>query len=115
MVGTAQERLCPPYGLAMTESSESPPHPDLRLLVFCVRLPWAACSRMLCFSSSRWPLVVSRGTSGALPAPLWLLLSSGTGGTCFDLFVIQTTSVMTRRTIAGRASFPAQLKRRCPY
>jgi len=45
-------------------------HPDRRLLVFCVRLPCAACSRMLCFSSSRWPLVVSRGTSGALPGPL---------------------------------------------
>src|SRR3954451_18533171 len=34
---------------------------------------------MLCFSSSRWPLVVSRGTAGALPGPLWLWLSSGTG------------------------------------
>src|SRR6478672_7192209 len=34
---------------------------------------------MLCFSSSRWPLVVSIGTFGALPGPLWLWLSSGTG------------------------------------
>src|SRR5713226_4899118 len=34
---------------------------------------------MLAFSSSRWPLVVSRGTPGALPGPLWLWLSSGTG------------------------------------
>src|SRR4051812_11669108 len=40
--------------------------------------PCSACSRMLCFSSSRWPLVVSTGTSGALPGPLWLWLSSGT-------------------------------------
>src|SRR5258705_2047078 len=58
---------------------QRPPHPDRRLLVFCVRLPCAACSRMLFFSSSRWPLVVSRGTLGALPGPLWLWLSSGTG------------------------------------
>src|SRR5436853_5868902 len=57
----------------------APPHPLLRWLVFWVRLPWAACSRMLCFSSSRWPLVVSSGTFGALPGPLWLWLSSGTG------------------------------------
>src|SRR4029079_3988986 len=34
---------------------------------------------MLCFSSSRWPLVVSRGTLGALPGPLWLWLRAGTG------------------------------------
>src|SRR6201747_983266 len=34
---------------------------------------------MLCFSSSRWPLVVSRAILGSLPGPLWLLLSSGTG------------------------------------
>src|SRR6266849_6708611 len=54
-------------------------HPDLRLLVFCVTLPCSACSRMFCFSSSRWPLVVSTGTWGVLPGPLWLLLSSGTG------------------------------------
>src|SRR5260370_29981648 len=53
--------------------------PDLVLLVFCTKLPCAACSRMFCFSSSRWPLVVSRGTAGALPGPLWLWLSSGTG------------------------------------
>src|ERR1700753_1522448 len=34
---------------------------------------------MLCFSSSRWPLVVSSGTRGVLPGPLWLWFSSGTG------------------------------------
>src|ERR1700742_1142403 len=54
-------------------------YPDLRWLVFCVKLPCAACSRMLCFSSSRWPLVVSSGTDGVLPGPLWLRASSGTG------------------------------------
>ena len=36
--------------------------------------------RGVVLSSSRWPLVVSSGTSGALPGPLWLWLSSGTGG-----------------------------------
>src|SRR5690348_2584390 len=33
-------------------------HPLRRWLVFWVRLPCSACSRMLAFSSSRWPLVV---------------------------------------------------------
>src|ERR1700749_4369099 len=59
--------------------SRNDDYPDLRLLVFWVRLPCAACSRMLCFSSSRWPLVVSSGTVGVLPGPLWLCSSSGTG------------------------------------
>src|SRR6201747_2665006 len=54
-------------------------HPLRRLLVFCTRLPWSPCSRMLCFSSSRWPLVVSSAILGSLPGPLWDLLSSGTG------------------------------------
>src|SRR6266404_7955970 len=64
-------------------------HPDRRLLVFCVTLPCSACSRMFCFSSSRWPLVVSTGTWGVLPGPLWLLLSSGTGlMVFFDLLII---------------------------
>src|SRR5579859_932139 len=63
---------------AMTNSNERA-HPDRLLLVFCTRLPCAACSRMLCFSSSRWPLVVSRGTAGVLPGPLWLCSSAGTG------------------------------------
>ena len=62
------------------EIERAPPHPDRRLLVFCVMLPCSACSRMLFFSSSRWPLVVSRGTLGALPGPLWLWLSWGMGG-----------------------------------
>ena len=70
--------------LAMTAP---PPHPDRRLLVFCVRLPCPACSRILFFSSSRWPLVVSRGTLGALPGPLWLWLSAGIGGTVFVVMV----------------------------
>src|SRR5947209_589194 len=64
-------------GVGGTTSS---PHPLLRLLVFCTRLPCSPCSRMLCFSSSRWLLVVSSGILGSLPGPLWLLLSSGTGG-----------------------------------
>src|SRR5690349_17641600 len=64
-------------------------HPDRLLLVFCTRLPCAACSRMFCFSSSRCPLVVSRGTAGVLPGPLWLRSSSGTGlMILFDGFVI---------------------------
>src|SRR5207237_10413203 len=83
---------------------QAQPHPDLRLLVFCVRLPCAPCSRMLCFSSSRWPLVVSTGTLGSLPGPLWLLLSSGTGVMCFDVFVIQYLRDHGR-TIAVRAPF----------
>src|SRR6185369_14180271 len=58
-------------------------YPWRLLLVFWVRLPCAACSRIFCFSSSRWPLVVSTGTDGALPAPLWLWFSSGTGCTVF--------------------------------
>src|SRR3979411_2479046 len=65
------------------------PHPDRLLLVFCVTLPCSAFSRMLAFSSSRCALVVSTGTSGALPGPLWLWLSSGTGLMVFVLgFVI---------------------------
>src|SRR3569832_709773 len=44
--------------------------PDRRWLVFWERLPCAACSRILCFSSSRWPRVVSTGTGG-------MVLSSG--------------------------------------
>src|ERR1700744_6040945 len=64
-------------------------YPDRRWLVFCTRLPCAACSRMLCFSSSRWPLVVSSGTDGALPGPLWLCASEGTGcRVLFNGFVI---------------------------
>ena len=63
------------------------PHPERRLLVFCVMLPCSACSRMLFFSSSRWPLVVSRGTLGALPGPLWLWLSCGMGGAVFVITV----------------------------
>src|ERR1700748_2950915 len=44
---------------------------------------------MLCFSSSRWPLVVSSGTDGVLPGPLWLCASSGTGWmVLFNGFVI---------------------------
>src|SRR5262245_66478098 len=82
----------------------SRPHPDLRLLVFCVRLPCAACSRMLCFSSSRWPLVVSTGTGGSLPGPLGLLFSSGTGVMRFAVFVIQCLRDHTGRTTAARAS-----------
>src|SRR5438094_7364323 len=42
---------------------------------------------MLFFSSSRWPLVVSRGMLGALPGPLWLRLSGGIGGTVFVIMV----------------------------
>src|SRR5262245_44868919 len=50
---------------------------------------------MLFFSSSRWPLVVSRGTLGALPGPLWLWLSSGMGGM---FFVIMVSVVSGKRT-----------------
>src|SRR6266702_5492623 len=82
-------------------------YPDLLLLVFCVRLPCAACSRMLCFSSSRWPLVVSRGTAGALPGPLWLWLSSGTGLIIVvSGFVMQVSIMHTGKTPVARASFP---------
>src|SRR5947199_4558255 len=76
-------------------------HPDLRLLVFCVRLPCAACSRMLCFSSSRWPLVVSTGTPGALPGPLWLWLSSGTGLMVFVGGLVTDVSVACERRQRG--------------
>src|SRR5262245_49114502 len=62
-------------------------HPERRLLVFCFMLPWSPCSRMLFFSSSRWPLVVSRGTPGLLPGPLWLWLSSGMGGVVLVMMV----------------------------
>src|SRR5262249_40027571 len=93
--------------LAMTLRERQLFYPDRLLLVFCVRLPCAACSRMLCFSSSRWPLVVSMGTRGSLPAPLWLLLSSGTL-MCFAVFGIQFLPCDIRRTIAARASFPAR-------
>jgi hypothetical protein len=71
----------------------------------------------LFFSSSRWPLVVSRGTLGALPGPLWLWLSSGMGGVDFVIMVsgIQRTRGNTgdgeivprrrgRRIVAGRKS-----------
>ena len=50
------------------------PHPLLRLLVFCTRLPWSPCSRMLCFSSSRWPLVVSSGDFGRAAGALVALV-----------------------------------------
>src|SRR6266850_5986718 len=80
-----------------------PLHPDRRLLVFCVRLPCAACSRMLFFSSSRWPLVVSRGTSGALPGPLWLWLSSGIGGTVFVIMVSVINGKRQRRSRRDRS------------
>ena len=50
------------------------PHPDRRLLVFCIMLPWSPCSRMLFFSSSRWPLVVSSGTSGRAAGALVALV-----------------------------------------
>src|SRR6185436_13570113 len=81
---------CPqaPAIFAPRDCNDGPtPHPDRRLLVFCVMLPWSPCSRMLFFSSSRWPLVVSRGTPGALPGPLWLWLSSGMGGAVFVIMV----------------------------
>src|SRR5438552_17195172 len=79
-----------------------PPHPDRRLLVFCVRLPCAACSRMLFFSSSRWPLVVSRGMLGALPGPLWLWLSGGIGGTVFVIMVSVISGWKHNRPWRGR-------------
>ena len=64
-------------------------YPDRRLLVFCVTLPCPACSRRFCFSSSRWPLVVSTGIRGVLPGPLWLQLSSGTGLMVFGFVIIR--------------------------
>jgi hypothetical protein len=67
--------------------------PDRRWLVFWERLPCAACSRILCFSSSRWPRVVSSGTAGALPGPLWLWLSSGTGGMVLSSGLVMRTSL----------------------
>jgi hypothetical protein len=81
------------------------PHPDRRLLVFCVMLPWSPCSRMLFFSSSRWPLVVSTGTLGALPGPLWLRLSSGMGGVDFAIMI--SVSSRWETTSATTRSFPA--------
>src|SRR5881409_1313751 len=89
-----------------TSRGAQPPHPDRRLLVFCVRLPCAACSRMLFFSSSRWPLVVSRGTSGALPGPLWLWLSSGIGGTVFVIRVSVTNGKSQRQPRRNRSQEP---------
>src|SRR3954462_9203431 len=54
---------------------------------------------MLCFSSSRWPFVVSTGTFGALPGPLWLWLSSGTGLMAFPSgFVIRFLHWTPRET-----------------
>src|SRR6476659_9721351 len=67
-------------------------------------LPCSACSRMLFFSSSRWPLVVSSGTSGALPGPLWLWLSSGTGGTGFVISDLRYQRIEITPAAAG--SFP---------
>src|SRR2546423_7190829 len=89
------------------------PHPDRQLLVFCVKLPCSACSRMLCFSSSRWPLVVSTGTSGALPGPLWLWLSSGTGLMGFvRRFVIVRLREVRRENDERGGIVPAELETR---
>src|SRR5262249_26691326 len=88
-------------------------HPDLRLLVFCVRLPCAACSRMLCFSSSRWPLVVSRGTAGALPGPLSLRAPAGTDlMVLVDGFVIFRLRHSPKPTLHVRGAFPRTLSSR---
>src|SRR5438132_4215370 len=90
-------------------NARAPPHPLLRWLVFCVRLPCAACSRMLCFSSSRWPLVVSSGTAGALPGPLWLWFSSGTG--LMDLasgFVIMLLRFLSRENEERDGAVPTE-------
>src|SRR5260221_9967647 len=81
-------------------------HPDRRLLVFWVTLPCPACSRILCFSSSRWPLVVSIGTSGVLPGPLWLLLSSGTGVMVFFSLVIISLRYRWRKDAAHADGVP---------
>src|SRR5436305_1207759 len=88
------------------ESFRPAPHPLLRLLVFCTRLPCSPCSRVLCFSSSRWPLVVSRGIFGSLPGPLWLLLSSGTGGMVLVMRGLLWLAGQrgARRARSGRAS-----------
>ncbi|GCC48645.1 hypothetical protein chiPu_0032636 [Chiloscyllium punctatum] len=61
---------------------------------------------MLCFSSSRWPLVVSRGTLGALPGPLWLLLSSGTGWMVFVFGFVIIVSVTQRDNAAPAGGVP---------
>ena len=67
-------------------------------VVFWVMLPCSACSRMFCFSSSRWPLVVSSGIYGVLPGPLWLWFSAGTGLTVFvSGFVMGFDSVVASR------------------
>src|SRR5258707_1069562 len=62
---------------------------------------------MLCFSSSRWPLVVSTGTLGALPGPLWLWLPSGTGvmGLAGGFVINRLRYVRSRTTPAARLSF----------
>src|ERR1700682_3243261 len=86
-------------------------HPDRRLLVFCVKLPCPACSRMFCFSSSRWPLVVSRGSSGVLPGPLWLLLSSGTGLMVFFGGLVIISLRIDEKTPGARVLFPAETGR----
>jgi len=69
---------CP--GMTACDYAHAPqPHPDLRLLVFCTIFPCSPCSRMLCFSSSRWPLVVSRGTPGGAAGALMALVVLGYG------------------------------------
>ena len=91
--------------------------PDRLLLVFCTILPWSPCSRMLCFSSSRWPLVVSIGTFGALPGPLWLWLSSGTGVMFFSSGFVIGFSIASRekrgtsRTRSGGITSPVGSRR----
>src|SRR5215472_344045 len=89
------------------------PYPDRLWLVFCTRLPWAACSWMLCFSSSRWPLVVSRGTAGALPGPLSLRAPAGTDlMVLVDGFVIVRLRHSPKPTQHARGAFPRTLSSR---
>ena len=58
---------------------------------------------MLFFSSSRWPLVVSTGTFGVLPGPLWLLVVLGNGRNgFFKRFGHQILHCIRRRN-AGQA------------
>src|SRR5258705_1815824 len=71
-----------PGGIHSSANAEGPvahasPRPSVAGVLGHIAVPGLLAD--IVFLSSRWPLVVSTGTSGVLPGPLWLLLSSGTG------------------------------------
>src|SRR6476660_3119585 len=89
--------------------------PLLLLVVFCIRLPCSPRSRMLCFSSSRWPLCGvdgnARRAAGALVAPV--VVGNGVDGFCLR-FCHWVLRQLRRRNVACRATVPGNAARVTP-